>query len=100
MAIQYEFDFTFPPRRLPAGCLHVSENGTDGYVVDERVRVCGHECGIAWAKQFQGRWLTGEYTRYSEEGHIRERHFETKRPEDVVRASLAHLFNLIRRTRT
>lgn len=98
MAIQYEFYFTFPPR-FPAGCMHVSPSGADGYVVDERVRVCGHECGVKWAKQYGGKWLTGEYTRYSPDGHILERHFETRRPEDVVRASLAHLFNIIRRSR-
>jgi hypothetical protein len=96
--IQYDLHFSSPPR-LPAGCLHVSLSGADGYAVDGKVRVCGHECGAAWAKQYGGKWLTGEYTRYLAAGRIEERFFETRRPEDVVRASLAHLFNLIRSTR-
>lgn len=95
MADQYEFAFAFPRKHYPAACLHVSKDGIDGYVVDEEVRVCGHECGALWAKM-HGRWLTGENCRYTKDGLV-ERSFATKRPEDVVRASLAHLFNLIRR---
>lgn len=46
--MQYEFHFVFP---YPPGCLHVSEHGSSGFIVDDRARVCSLVCAERWAKE-------------------------------------------------
>jgi len=79
--------FDFMPRmlnrRLPAGCEHVAKSYDHGQIIDGLARVCGPNCGEAWAKD-RGRILAGNFTVVTETGgaHVS---YATEDPEVLKR---------------
>lgn len=89
--MQYDFCFVFT---YPAGCLHVTPDGSDGYAIDECRRVCGHACADKWARA-RGLVCTGVTHVHSHSG-MHHQSFTTKKPHEIMRPAMAHLATLIR----
>lgn len=65
-----QLSFVFPVHNgFKRGCLHVSEHGCDGYLLNGTVRVCGSLCAEQYARGI-GEMLVAEHFSYGPQGKV------------------------------